>query len=552
MQKTLLIVPHFWDPICVPLGISSLKAYLEQFNHSVDLFDYNAIPSIFGMQKKYFEEGKRQFPYWNKWNIERNGTDMLAFHQLVYLFARQDPDYRELVAEILNMNAIPKAEFINKLDTKSFDQIFDSLYCRVEEILQKLLSESKPDVVGCHLNNSTWPATLFILQAVKKINPGIRTVVGGPGPMMGLTVDKNEVKKFFDKHDFIDYFVIGEGEQGLLKVLDEPALPPGIVDTNPSQKLDQMKKDAMKMDELPLPDYGNLDVSRYFTLSVSSSRGCPFECSFCAETVFWKGFRPRNRTKVFNDIQTLAEKYKRNYFYICDSLSNHIITPLTDDIIANGKPYALDCYLRADKICTDEARTKRWREGGLFRARLGLESASQRILDAMVKKTNPENMEKSLNALASQGVVTSTLWIVGFSGETENEFNETLSFIRKNKNNIYQADPWLFQYHPKGLAHSPELNESQGSKYRFSSKLNDIFAVSPYVVGNDLSPSERFDRLERFVAALRECEIPNPYSINEIIRANKRWEDMGHHSGWSPLVSVKTFDNNQKNEIVCR
>src|SRR3989338_6202509 len=104
MQKALLIVPHFWDPICVPLGVCSLKAYVEQFNYKVDLFDYNTVPKIFGMQKKYFEEGKRQFPYWQKWNIYRNGTDMLAFHQLVYLKARHYPNYLELVGEILNMS----------------------------------------------------------------------------------------------------------------------------------------------------------------------------------------------------------------------------------------------------------------------------------------------------------------------------------------------------------------------------------------------------------------------------------------------------------------
>ena len=131
----------------------------------------------------------------------------------------------------------------------------------------------------------------------------------------------------------------------------------------------------------------------------------------------------------------LVNKYKRSSFYICDSLSNHIISPLTKLIHDNNKDYYLDCYLRADKICTDEQRTKEWRQGGLFRARLGCESASQRILDDMVKKTTPERMAKSISALSKQGILTTTLWIVGYSGETEQEFNTTLSFIQENHKN---------------------------------------------------------------------------------------------------------------------
>ena len=46
----------------------------------------------------------------------------------------------------------------------------------------------------------------------------------------------------------------------------------------------------------------------------------------------------------------------------------------------------------------------------------------------MVKKTTPEKMAKSISALSKQGILTTTLWIVGYSGETEQEFNTTLSF----------------------------------------------------------------------------------------------------------------------------
>jgi len=537
MQKVLLIQPPFWDPVCVPLGISSLKAYAEQFNHHVELIDLNTNPKIFGIQKEYFDEGKRQFPYWKKWNIERNGTEMLAFHQIIYQYAKQKHNYKELVSEILNMNARPNNEFISELNIKSFDDILFKLYNEINNAIEGLLNNYKPDVVGCHLNNSTWAATLFILRSVKELMTDVRTVVGGPGPLMGIASSESEVRTFYDSHEFIDYYVVGEGEKSFTSILNNLELEPGIIDSNKDLSLEEIKKDAININEFPLPTYGNLDVDKYLQLSIASSRGCPFECSFCAETVFWKGFRLDKN--IYNKINELAEKYNRSSFYICDSLSNSIMTPLSSEISSNGKSYTLDAYLRADPICTDVKKTSKWYEGGLIRARLGMESASQRILDEMVKMTNPENMEKSLYSLATQGILTSTLWITCYPGETESEFRETLKFIKMNHQYIYQADAWLFQYHPEGMAHTSEIDIEKGTKYRFSSELNSILGVTPYLVKNDMSPEERFWRCEYFNSEMKELSIPNPYTIFEMISAIKRWNNLGHKTKWSPKKSME-------------
>src|SRR5262249_25801805 len=101
-------------------------------------------------------------------------------------------------------------------------------------------------------------------------------------------------------------------------------------------------------------------------------------------------------------------RYNRSSFYLCDSLSNTTIGPIAAEIKNLGRPYTLDCYLRADRTVAERRDdVHAWREGGLVRARLGMESASQRILDAMVKKTTPELMERSLDVLSSEGVITS-------------------------------------------------------------------------------------------------------------------------------------------------
>jgi radical SAM superfamily enzyme YgiQ (UPF0313 family) len=375
---------------------------------------------------------------------------------------------------------------------------------------------------------------LFILRRAKGLLPKLRTVVGGPGPIMGITSTADEIRSFFDANAFIDYLVIGEGEQPFLRILDDPGLPAGILSPPGHAPVQVAKRAAVSIGNLPLPDYGALHVERYLHLSLATSRGCPFECSFCAETVFWQGFRTLEHSKAFERLAALARRYRRTSFYLCDSLSNQIITPLTHAIAAENKEYTLDCYLRPDPLCTDEKRTRAWREGGLVRARLGMESASQRILDAMDKMTTTETMSRSLWALGRQAIMTSTLWILCYPGETEAEFEATLGFIRDHRACIYQADAWLFQYHPEGLAHSKELADAHGSRRRFSGDLNRIFAVTPYVVDRDCSPGDRFDRLERFVSEMERLQIPNPYSLYEWMAAEKRWASLNHGSAASP------------------
>ena len=171
-----------------------------------------------------------------------------------------------------------------------------------------------------------------------------------------------------------------------------------------------------------------------------------------------------------------------------------------------------------------------------------MESASQRILDAMVKKTTPELMARSLDTLAAGNVITSTLWILCYPSETESEFADTLAFIRANRVRIYQADAWLFQYHPAGLAGSSEIHGQCGSRPRFSSEVNEILAVTPYMVDRDMPPPARFDRLERFVRTMREMEIPNPYSVYEWMATEGRWNALGHRAAWNVERSMMALN----------
>lgn len=521
----LLVVPPFWDPVCVPLGPASLNAFVKCHGFRSDIFDINTVPEIYRLQREYFCELTTQFPRWSHLSVERNATEILSLHQLLFLRGRGDSNYREMCRQILDVTESIYND--STCDLSRFDQIFKILFSRVESVIRSLVDSRRPQVLGISLYNSTWPSTCLIAEVARRMSPDIRIVVGGPGPIMGISSRPQEVSHFLEANPAIDYYALGEGEDALLRILENPALPRGIVQGGLSSTSATGGK-GLSLHDLPDPDYGTLDIDSYLNLSIATARGCPYECSFCAETVFWRGFRSVRRSTLLPRFDALSEKYGRRSFYICDSLSNQAIGPLADACISEHRRYDIDCYLRADSSCGEPKAAEKWRAGGLRRARLGLESASQRILDAMVKQTDVAKMGRALVSLASAGVRTSTLWIIGYPGETEAEFNETLRFLKENDTEVYQADAWIFQYAPEGLAGSSSL-DSAGTRPRFAPELDKAFGIQFLALSNDLTAEERFDRLERFGRRMTELGIPNPYSLKQLRTAEIRWAELGRH-----------------------
>ena len=119
MKKILLVMPPFWDPICAPQGIVSLRSYLERLGYEVHIRDFNTDLELFSLQRKYFEIGLKYFPHWNFLNIFRNGPRYFARHQLAWLFGRQQgKKYEDLVRLILNFDgkSLCASQVIKELD----------------------------------------------------------------------------------------------------------------------------------------------------------------------------------------------------------------------------------------------------------------------------------------------------------------------------------------------------------------------------------------------------------------------------------------------------
>jgi len=527
-KRILLIMPSFWDPICPPQGIVCLKSYLESLGYQVFIKDFNTDPVLYGLQRKYFELGLKFFPHWKFLNIFRNGPRYFARHQVAWFFGRdQGEKYERLVASILNIDG---KSICTKEMIKEFDGIIAEIFKAVESKTAELIKKVSPGIVGCTMLESTFPSALAVLKTTKDINPRINTLLGGPGPLMGDQIEHGNLQRIIDRCPWVDNIIYGEGEillENYLKGSFGNKKIIGIEDLKNIKGAPDYATLMVDVRNFPKSSFEGLETDRYLWLSIFTSRGCPFRCAFCFENSFWRRFRTKDINKVLDEFRELSAVFKNNKFYLSDSLANPVINELAACLKNSGEKYEYDTYIRVSEDCLNNERVKEWAEGGLKRARIGIESASPRVLKLMDKRITADQAKKTLENFADNGIYTSTLWIAGFPGETEENFLESIEFLRDNHKNIYQADAWEFICSPEGFS-IPNENINHQAEPAYPEEFNGILPLRYFELKDSISPAKRFERIRLFEETRMELGIPNPYSIIDLLKAKERWIKLGH------------------------
>jgi radical SAM superfamily enzyme YgiQ (UPF0313 family) len=277
-------------------------------------------------------------------------------------------------------------------------------------------------------------------------------------------------------------------------------------------------------------------MSHYTQLASYTSRSCPFQCGFCAETVNWGKYRKKDAARVVEELHKLYKLHGSQLYLMCDSLLNPIVDDLSRELRTADTPIYWDGYLRADKHACDPDNTFRWRRGGFYRARMGIESGSPRVLKSMDKRITPEQIKSAAANLALSGIKTSTYWVIGYPGETEDDFQATLDIIEEMKEDLYEAECNPFRFYLTGQVRSSQWVEESKSKLLYPESARELLILQTWVMENGVRREEIYSRLNRFVEHCSRLGIPNPYSWPEIHEADKRWQKL-HANAVPPLVS---------------
>jgi hypothetical protein len=530
-KKILLGLLPYWTPQIPPMGVACLKSFLQSHGYRVKTIDLNVNGKCRKIYDDYFELFRENIAEERRGNFYNIGHDIMQNHMMAHLNYQDDKEYMELVKILIYQTFYFDADdqLVRDLST-----VLDTFFTWLEEYFTELLVTEKPDVLGLSVYRGTVPASVFVFKLAKKINPDIMTAMGGAVFAQNLTEGTPNFELFLEKtRGYIDHIVIGEGENQFLKLL-EGELP----ETQRVFTLKDIHMELLELKTAPLPDFSDLDITFYPNIASYTSRSCPFQCNFCAETVYWGKYRKKDTQQIFREVSTLYEKYKYQLFFMSDSLLNPVITDLADAFSESDLPVYWDGYLKVEKSECDEETVHLWRRGGYYRARLGIESGSQRMLELMHKKVGIEQVKSAITTLANAGIKTTTYWIIGYPGETEEDFQQTLDMIEELRDYIYEAECNPFGYYLSGQVNSDEWAQTKKSMPLYPEKFKEMLILQTWILNCEPSREETYRRIRRFTQHCQNMGIPNPYSLYNIFQADDRWKKL-HKTAVPSLVEFR-------------
>ncbi len=530
-EKILLALLPFWDPLNPPMGISCLKSFLQKHGYRVKTVDLNVESEFKEIYDRYFYTLEKCIPGNKRSNFHNIGKDVLINHMMAHIHYTDEKEYIELVKTLFY-----EIFYLDIDDTRGLEliDIVSDFYRRLEAYFLRLLGEEKPAVLGISVLKGSLPASLFAFKLAKKHHPHIKTVMGGGVFDDQLAEGSPDLEFLLEKAPYIDTVIIGEGEMLFLKFLRGEL--PG---NHRVYSLKDINYEILDLSLVEVPDFSDLDLQSYSEMASYGSRSCPFQCKFCSETIRWGKFRKKTAAQIVEELTNLYRKYGYQLFLMSDSLLNPIITGLSEEFVKADVSIYWDGYLRVDKDTCSPEKAVLWRKGGFYRARFGVESGSQHVLDLMDKRITPDQIKQAVVNLANVGIKATTYWVIGFPGETEEDFQMTLDLVTELRNYIYQAETNPYWYYLSGQVSS---NEWAGKSYLLYPKnAKDMLIIEKRELDCEPSREERYHRVLRFTEHIKKLGVPNPYSLQDIIKADDRWAKL-HKNAVPPLVKFKDIE----------
>lgn len=507
-HNILLLLPPFYTPFTPPLGISILKSFLEQKGHSVVCFDFNTIGSIWQIHHEYFRILQTHEPVHTRHDYSRLWL-VLNAHLLLKLNGISNTRQASALEQII---PIYRIQFDHDV-IAALVRIVDGFYEKLDEKLFELISERPYDFVGTSTFTTSLAPSLHLLRRVKEQRPKTTTLIGGGIFADDLADGSENLDTLVRNYSFIDHIVLGYGEAAFEAILNGTAAGQKVIRAT-NEKL----KDVA-MDEIPEPDFTDFELDNYYHLSIEGARSCPFECAFCSVPLLQGKFRKKTPAALVQQMSAIAGRYGENVFFMADSLMNPYINSFARSILETGADIRYDAHLRADKLCIRRDFVETWKRSGLYRARLGLESGSQHMLDLMHKHADLDTYSIAVRTLANAGIRVATYWIVGFPGETEEDFQDTLRFIREHHRYIYDIEAHPHYFFPVGQMQSEGLQPVS----LYPDDITDIIKFKQYEIANATpSPEERFDRYKRLSRLAGDLGLINIYTMEGRFAAERR------------------------------
>lgn len=305
-------------------------------------------------------------------------------------------------------------------------------------MLEDLLNDFKPDMVGITAVTMTFDAAAAVLKDVKDIAPEIKTVIGGPHATFCI-------EEIMQDYPAVDFIVLGEGEEAIVDLVRAVESSRGfenivglVYRDGDSVRNTGSRPPGIDVNTLPVPARHLLPLGRYralgMAISMTTSRGCPFNCIFCiGRKMVGAKVRYRDPIKVVDELEYLS------------TLGFHQIN-IADDLFTANKKH---CLQVCDEILKRNIKTKwtsfarvdtvspevlvRMKEAGCSAVSFGVETGVPEIMKTIRKGITLEQVVSAVGMCTEADVIPHASFILGLPGETPETMQQTVDFGEKIK-----------------------------------------------------------------------------------------------------------------------
>lgn len=322
--------------------------------------------------------------------------------------------------------------------------------------IAKKIEDFKPDIVGVTTTTENRFESFKLVKIAKQINPNIVTILGGPHISMAKMDTLIHIKD-------VDVISIGEGENTVIdfaetiKTGDSLSKVKGIYYRDKYGKIifTGERKRIENLDELPFPARHLIPMDKYnFYIdtrdgmrrkaqNIITSRGCPFNCYFCATPINWgrrmRGYSPE---KVLVEIELLMDRYGAEFIWFYDDTLNYNserLNKIMDMIIERRLNIKFSNEFRIDII--DKPLLEKMRKAGLEMGYFGIEAGASRVRQDIVNKHfGIDKVYKFVEWSKEFDFIPGPFFIFSHYTETWAEAQETIKIMKEIKTINPQAD----------------------------------------------------------------------------------------------------------------
>ncbi|MBN2382939.1 B12-binding domain-containing radical SAM protein [bacterium] len=282
-----------------------------------------------------------------------------------------------------------------------------TLIC-LDETLEEIDLPNDVDLIGITIHTPASPHGFELADRFRAA--GHAVVLGG----IHVTLCPDECL------EHADAIVIGEGER---------AWPQLLEDFENGQMKQTYSTEPIDLAKVAIPDHSIFTRYRYrLSQTVMATRGCPFQCSFCATaTLFGKRYRTRPVQDVIREIAAFPRRF---FIFLDDNLffDRKYARELMQALIPLKKYWVTQA---AFTVSEDEQLLRLARKAGCMAFLLGFETVSQANFHEMGKPVKSiEDYKQAIGRIHDAGILIQGSFIFGFDGDTPSIFQETLDFVQ--------------------------------------------------------------------------------------------------------------------------